>query len=463
MNTFKKLKKFSFLAFVALLTITAILIVLGSQLQTVSAHVKTFSEPGISPEVAYKIPSLPSEDAPRPSPVYPQYDSDANLRVRKSIVDLTSEEKTAFVNALKKVKNTIPKGSKISLFDQLVLQHVMVAGFEKPFKSSGPQAGLNPAHPGHPAFLPWHRQLLDDLENALQKIDPSVTIPYWDWTDPKALDVMLSDDFMGGNGQGVKVKIPGVGTFEGGPVKSGPFADWTLNEDIHIEPINFKTLGPKIVRFLQVPPFDKYPMPKEVIDRLMNLDDYEVFSVVLEGGGVGLNEKGKLIEDWAVHVVSHAMIGGVVLKDYNKVALPTNQARNLGTMMSILSSPYDPTFWLTHSNVDRLWAEWQDSGHTGEKFYPAKEKDYGYNLKDPIWPWDGGKSQPGNLNDTDLVSMLPVTNKIVTAADLLDFRKLGYTYDTTRLRSTKPLLTPESKDNPSILDRLRELFSIPKA
>ena len=445
MNTLNKLKKFSFLAFVILLAITAILIIVGAQLQTVSAHVKTYSEPGIGTDVAYDIPSLPAPDAPRPSPVYPQYDSDANLPVRKSLVDLTTEEKTAFVNALKTVKNTFPEGSKLSIFDQLVLEHVMVAGFEKPFASSGPAAGFNPAHPGHPAFLPWHRKIVYDLEKALQKIDPSVTIPYWDWTDPKALDVMLSDDFMGGNGEGTVVEISGVGKFEGGVLKSGPFADWTLNEDIHIEPINFSSFGPKILRFLKVPPFDKYPIPKEVIDRVMNLDDYEIFSAVLEGGGVGLDDQGNLIEDWAVHVYSHAMIGGVILKNYNIPAFPTNQVRNLGTNMSILSSPYDPIFWLIHSNVDRLWAQWQDRGHTGENFYPAEGKDYGYNLNDPIWPWDGGQSQPGNLNDTDLVSLLPVTDEVVTAADLLDFRKLGYTYDTTRIRSVKPLLIPKSK------------------
>ncbi len=448
MNIPKKIKNLSLLAFVLLLAITAVVTVFGSQWSNFSTKQQTVSQPGIHDGVSYEM--TPTPKASLPSPVYPQAKSDVNLSVRKSIVDLTSQEKAAFINALKKVKNTIPEGSKLSFFDQLVLQHVMVAGFEKRFKSSGPAAGYNPAHPGHPAFLPWHRQLLNDLENALQKVDPSVTIPYWDWTDPKALDVMLGDDFMGGNGQGDKVEIPGVGTFEGGTVQSGPFTDWTVNEDIHIEPINFTSLGPKIIRFLRIPPFDKYPMPKEVIDRMMNLDDYEIFSLVLEGGGTGLDKNSKLIEDWAVHVVSHAMIGGVVLKDYSKTALPTNQAQNLGTMMSILSSPYDPTFWLTHSNVDRLWAEWQDNGHTGEKFYPTKRMDYGYNLKDPIWPWDGGKSTPSNLNDTDLVSMLPVTNRIITAADLLDFRKLGYTYDTTRLRSEQALLKQKSKPNLSI-------------
>lgn len=426
MKLFHNYQKLFFAAFrIALIAIT-ILIVFCSQSKTASANIKTYSEAGIGIDVAGEV-SSPAPPVTDSYSVDRQSDLDANIRVRKSIVDLSSEEKTAFVNALKTVKNTFPEGSKLSIFDQLVLQHVMVAGFQPQFDSSGPASGFNPAHPGNTGFLPWHRKLLYELEKYLQQVDPSVTIPYWDWTDPKALDVMLSDDFLGGNGQGVKVEIPGLGTFEGGPVVSGPFADWTLNEDIHIEPINFSSLGPKMLRFVEIPPFEKYPMPKEVIERIMNLDDFVTFSTVLEGGGVGLDEEGNLIPDWAAHVYSHAMIGGVVLKDYSIPAFPTNQVRNLGTMMSILSSPYDPAFWLTHSNTDRIWAEWQEQGHTGEKFYPATGMNYGYNLNDPIWPWDGGQSQPGNVNDMDLVSMLPVTNEVVTAADLLDFRKLNYT------------------------------------
>ena len=46
--------------------------------------------------------------------------------------------------------------------------------------------------------------------------------------------------------------------------------------------------------------------------------------------------------------------------------------------------------------------------------------------------------------------MLPKSNRIITAADLLNFRKLGYTYDTTRLRSEKAMLKPKSKSNSSI-------------
>ena len=83
----------------------------------------------------------------------------------------------------------------------------------------------NPAH-AQPAFLPWHRQFLHKFEQELQKIDPNVTVPYWDWTDPKALDVILQEDFLGTNGQGTTINISGVGEFTGGVVSNGNFADW---------------------------------------------------------------------------------------------------------------------------------------------------------------------------------------------------------------------------------------------
>jgi len=101
-------------------------------------------------------------------------------------------------------------------------------------------------------------------------------------------------------------------------------------------------------------------------------------------------------------------------------------------MNSILSSPYDPIFWLNHSNVDRLWAEWQDRGHTGIDFYPAEGMPFGHNLHDPMWPWDGGLSMPVNLGEGDFPPLLPSfsENDAVTPFDTLDFRELGYTYDT---------------------------------
>ena len=37
-------------------------------------------------------------------------------------------------------------------------------------------------------FLPWHRAFLLYLENDLQVIDSTVTLPYWDWTNDNDSD-----------------------------------------------------------------------------------------------------------------------------------------------------------------------------------------------------------------------------------------------------------------------------------
>ncbi|MEI2384153.1 tyrosinase family protein [Breoghania sp. JC706] len=67
-------------------------------------------------------------------------------------------------------------------------------------------------------------------------------------------------------------------------------------------------------------------------------------------------------------------------------------------------SPLDPAFWMHHGNVDRLWAEWQAAGNTT----PSQPQVY----NDQFYDTDGK----------------PVAN--VTAQSGVDFRSLGYTYDT---------------------------------
>jgi hypothetical protein len=37
-----------------------------------------------------------------------------------------------------------------------------------------------------PSFLPWHRVLVNNFEQQLQEIDPTLALHYWDWTtDPR--------------------------------------------------------------------------------------------------------------------------------------------------------------------------------------------------------------------------------------------------------------------------------------
>ncbi|MGD1897781.1 MAG: tyrosinase family protein [Phormidesmis sp.] len=415
LQRFKLSKKTTLAAFVGLVAVVAIAVILFPRLTNSSG-----------------VYHPPPPDAPGPALVFPSFSQPANLPQRKSATVLTSAERTAFVNAVDTLQSTHPNNSQLSLYEQFVVQHILTMGFRQSLGAKGPARG-NPAH-SYPAFLPWHRQFLLDFEQALQAVDPSVTIPYWDWTDPDALDTILQDDFLGPVGMGTFVEVAGKGRFEGGEVKTSPFSRWQLSEALHFDAITLVSLGPHLLRFVKIPPFDQYPIPQSAIDALFRTDNYEVFNALIEGALVPAvaDNKQDYQLGWALHAFAHSVIGGsqVDWDDWDQGI--AHQLDILGTMDSVPSSPYDPIFWLHHANVDRLWAQWQDQGHSGPDFYPAANKPFGHNLTDPMWPWDDGLSTPGNYgpSTTDLRTLYagPPVNKVVSAKDVLDFRQLGYTY-----------------------------------
>jgi tyrosinase len=271
---------------------------------------------------AYHPPPI---DAPTPALVYPQAVVTPR-QVRKNVVNLTENEKTAFVNAINTLKTTIPEGSQLSIYDQFVLQHVMTMGFRKQLGATGPAQG-NPAH-GQPAFLPWHRQFLYQFEQALQTIDSSVTVPYWDWTDGNALNAILQENFLGTNGEGETIEMP-QGTYTGGIVTSGVLANWALNETIHFDPVTMTSLGSRLIRYVQLPPCEIYPLPQRAIDQLFGFDHYEIFNALIEGALV-LNADRQFVPGWARHAYAHSVIGGSLVGPEN----PLHQTKILGTMES---------------------------------------------------------------------------------------------------------------------------------
>ncbi|MBH8561559.1 tyrosinase family protein [Nostoc sp. CENA67] len=355
----------------------------------------------------------------------------AGSLVRKNVVDLTPQEKTDFVNAIKALKTTIPEGSTLSIYDQFTATHVGAMAMMSE-DATGPGGMIDAAHT-NAGFLPWHREYLDRFEKALQSVNPNVTIPYWDWTDPKAIDVIFQPDFLGSNGSGVVVNVPGRGDFEGGPVQSGNFSEadgWVLNPDLHFDPTTNQTLGTSLIRFLQLPPGDAYPIPQQEIDQLLAIDNYDLFRPALEGF-ISVGQNGQITGGAFLHNYIHGLVGGVQITGIDPVTgVPAIQP--LGTFSSVPSSPNDPVFWIHHANVDRLWAEWQANGHAGSDFYPSTGQPYGHNLNDPMWPWDGGQSQPGTIGPGDIKSYLPILSPddIVTPKDTLSIRDYGYTYDT---------------------------------
>ncbi|MDZ8184938.1 MAG: tyrosinase family protein [Nostoc sp. ChiSLP02] len=359
----------------------------------------------------------------------------ARVTVRKNVTDLTSTEKKAFVKAIKTLKTIIPVGSKVSIYDQFVAIHLGATRLIHNHKGHSDGSVQELAHE-NAAFFPWHREYIRRFEQALQAVDPNVSLPYWDWTDPKALDVIFNDDFLGSNGQGVTIKIPDRGKFTGGLVKSGAFAaanGWVMNPALNIDPDTATSLGTSLVRFLRVPPANAYPLPKKDIQRALALNDYSLFRAALEGF-ISVDEQGKVTSGGFIHNYIHGLVGGVQI-DASTTPI---KFKGLGTMSNIPSSPYDPVFWLHHANVDRLWIEWQDNGHQGSNFYPAKNQPYGHNLKDRMWPWDGGMSTPKATALGNLLPLLPKfdSDDLVRPIDVLDYRKLGYTYETRKNRTT---------------------------
>lgn len=98
--------------------------------------------------------------------------------VRKNFISLSADERKKFAHALNK------------LWDEGVIQK------NAKFHEANFDEGI---HWG-PAFLPWHRDFLRKLEKDLQRHEPTVNLPFWDWTrsDSRALNAEPWESFFGG-------------------------------------------------------------------------------------------------------------------------------------------------------------------------------------------------------------------------------------------------------------------------
>ena len=91
----------------------------------------------------------------------------------------------------------------------------------------------NPQH-GNPAFLPWHREMVNRFEAHLKESDPLVTLLYWDWTeDPRfGATNLFTTSFMGASSGSVGAPLtplqPPTLTRDVASVAFSPSADATL-------------------------------------------------------------------------------------------------------------------------------------------------------------------------------------------------------------------------------------------
>ncbi|WP_030418218.1 tyrosinase family protein [Streptomyces sp. NRRL F-5065] len=280
---------------------------------------------------------------------------------RKDVTTLTRTERRRFVDALLEIKR---RGE----YDEFVRTHIQyyVADSEK---------GLRAAHMA-PSFLPWHRRFLLDLEEALRRVDSSVTVPYWDWTkDRSATASPWTADLLGGTGRSGDHKVT-----------SGPFAHdggrWPLRVNVtdiayltrdlgrSADPIALPTAS-DLKWALDDPVYDTAPWDSTVSEGFRNK---------LEGWGPGRGAA-----SWRNHNRVHRWVGGAMVGG---------------------ASVNDPVFWLVHAFVDLQWSRWQ-ARHRDTRYLPAEPPGLGNAQRgrvvarhDRMPPWD---VTPDQLDDHSAV------------------------------------------------------------
>ncbi|CZT11605.1 hypothetical protein WAI453_004635 [Rhynchosporium graminicola] len=270
-----------------------------------------------------------------------------NIAIRREFGDLSKKERKAYTDAVQCLTNK-PARTPTSLFpgvrsrfDDFVATHLNSTLF---IHFSG-------------TFLSWHRSFTWEYEQALRnECGYNGYQPYWDWSKWAAApqDSPLFDGSaysLGGNGAPIPhdglvlppplgsgpptVLPPGLG---GGCVQKGPFANLTVN----LGPLGLFTGAPGpdggrgynprcLKRDIGPYPSLTYCNYKRIFNLMTQRKTILDFQNDLEGDGTG---------DLAPHGGGHFTIGGDPGGDF-------------------FTSPGDPSFYLHHAQVDRMWTLWQ--------------------------------------------------------------------------------------------------------
>src|SRR6266571_4154314 len=139
------------------------------------------------------------------------------MKCRKSVAELSDQEKKDFAQAVLDLKNPARAPSRIAAAATMVTSGGGMPNRYDDYVWIHNQVGGG-AHRG-PAFGPWHREFLRQFEYDLQQIsgNPDLMIPYWDWTTAQtsaSTGWPFTDNFMGGFGNAVT-----------GMIATGRFAD----------------------------------------------------------------------------------------------------------------------------------------------------------------------------------------------------------------------------------------------
>jgi tyrosinase len=331
--------------------------------------------------------ALAAGHAPHPlfeGPTNQLADESGSVKARKNVEHLPDEE-------LRRLRAAIAQMKSLDAYPQ----------DERSF-AYWARIHANQCQHGWEQFLTWHRAYLYGFEKRLQDIDPTVTLPYWDWASdsqnvkaslddmgaanndngfvPAAYQCWVDEDGLRKLTDGGKVPqavLAGLRAKLGKSYSSGArlFKDAGIqySADPASDEAIKKVLGDinPLFDWKRWPGgnasliFEAYPTPDDV-ERILGIDDFFDF-----GSGSRGNQFFGSLE--TVHNLIHNFSGGN--NPYSDVApneIPTGDMVDPGT------TAFDPIFWGHHSNCDRLWSEWQRRHPGGGPDDPG----------DPLPPWN---------------------------------------------------------------------------
>ncbi|MFB7758207.1 tyrosinase family protein, partial [Streptomyces sp. NPDC056121] len=271
---------------------------------------------------------------------------------RQNQSSLTTAQKKRFVSAVLAVKR---KGQ----YEEFVRTHME-------FYAGDGDGGQRVAHMA-PTFLPWHRQFLLEFEGALQRVDPGVSVPYWDWTvDRSPTSSLWGEGFLGGNGRRSDRRV-----------MTGPFAygsgHWPIKEGV--------TEGEFLTRDFGRP-HDPIELPTK--DELAWAMRDELYDSAPWNSTSSQGFRNK-VEGWT------SGRGNSRFRNHNRVH------RWVGGHMLGADSVNDPVFWLNHAFVDLLWSRWHRKYPDSAPYLPDGESTGAggvVTLDEPMPPW---KVKPSSM------------------------------------------------------------------
>jgi hypothetical protein len=283
--------------------------------------------------------------------------------VRRDIALVSEDERNRFINAIVKLDTAkfFPDG--VSYWDK-----------QEEIHKNAHFHGVD-VHFG-PAFISWHRVIVNRLEQLLREVDPDLSLHYWDWTtDPRSTAggraALFTPQFMG-NASGDAAHL---------------LNDFESSEDVELGNGHnriWRDVGATAAKPDGTP-------------------DIDADATILAGGDFA--SFGALLKN-AHDFVAHSYIGG--------------------TISDAHYSFHDPFVFLLHSNLDRLWAKWQtELGHSARMisstaYAGLSTTDITTLNTDQVEPWAGGTGLEPWASDPTKQAHITYTDISVVAPPCYD-------------------------------------------